>query len=286
MLHHARLHARRHTRLRHILLSLFLVISAATAAADTAADTAPLRVMLLSGDNNHNWKLTTPELCAILAEGGRFRVDVVDDVAALQASDFASCDVIVSNYNTFKNPLPVDKVWGAAVREAFLAHVRGGRGFVVVHAGSSSLYDWPEYQKLSITSWTPGVTSHGKPHAARVTFDGAGADHPVTRGLPPFWTHDEYWENLVVQPGATALANVRTNAKYNSRGGPAPILFARDYGKGRALCLLLGHDVLAMRNPGFRTLFKRGVEWAATGTVTIPADKNWPTTEAAATTAR
>jgi type 1 glutamine amidotransferase len=265
-----------------IRLALFLaaMVLPAGFAPMLRAEAAPLRVMLLSGANNHNWRLTTPELRAVLREGGRFRVDVVEDVAALKPEDFAPYDVIVSNYNTFKNPVPVDQVWGAAVRAAFLGHIRGGRGFVVVHAGGCSFSDWPEYQQLAATTWTLGTTKHGKRHAAPVSF--TEADHPVTRGLAPFWTHDEFWENLVVQPGALALAKVKTNKKYNSSGNSGPILFATEFGRGRGFCLLLGHDVTGMRNPGFRTLLKRGTEWAATGKVTIAPDANWPATEAAA----
>jgi type 1 glutamine amidotransferase len=258
------------------------------------AEDAPLRVMLLSGANNHNWRLTTPELCAVLRECGRFHVDVAGDVAALKPDDFAPYDVIVSNYNTFKvvtiedngkrvrafDSAPVDKIWGAPVRAAFLEHIRKGRGFVVVHAGSCSFYDWPEYQRLAATAWMLDTTKHGQRHAAPVTF--TGTDHPVTRGLAPFWTYDEFWEDLVVQPGALALAEARTNAKYNASGNPGPILFATELGRGRGFCLLLGHDVPAMRNPGFRTLLKRGTEWAATGGVTIAPDTNWPATEEAA----
>ena len=45
---------------------LFLVLLAHTATA------APVRVLLLSGQNNHDWKKTTPVLQAALEECGRF----------------------------------------------------------------------------------------------------------------------------------------------------------------------------------------------------------------------
>lgn len=266
-------------RIRDRLLAAILGLTACCVSTLQAGDT-PVRVMLLSGANNHNWRLTTPELCAALGECGRFQVDVIDDVAALRPADFAPYDVIVSNFNTFKNPGPADRTWNAAVRAAFLEHIGSGRGFVVVHAGSSSFDDWPEYQRLTVTSWTRGTTRHGQRHAAPVSFDGTA--HPVTRGLAPFWTYDEFWENLVVQPGAQALASVTPSPQYRGGGKPAPIVFATDFGHGRGFCLLLGHDVTAMRNPGFRTLLKRGIEWAATGKVTLAPDANWPATEAAA----
>ena len=42
------------------------------------------------------------------------------------------------------------------------------------------------------------------------------------------------------------------------------------YLRGRTLYSTLGHDVKAQELPGFSTTFKRGVEWAATGTVKEP----------------
>jgi type 1 glutamine amidotransferase len=48
-----------------------------------------------------------------------------------------------------------------------------------------------------------------------------------------------------------------------------PIVFVKPYGKGRVVHNLLGHDTRARENPAFQTLLRRGVEWAATGKVTL-----------------
>ena len=42
------------------------------------------------------------------------------------------------------------------------------------------------------------------------------------------------------------------------------------YGQGRVVMITLGHDLLAMTQPGFNELFTRASEWAATGAV-LPA---------------
>lgn len=241
---------------------------------------APVRVMLLSGDNNHAWRETTPALEAILAEGGRCRVDVVNDVARLGPEAFAACDVVLSNYNTFKEQKPTDAIWRAEVRAAFVARIRQGGGMFIVHAGSSGFYDWREFQLLAMTSWTLGTTRHGLRHAARVEF--SPIDHPITRGLPTFWIFDEFWEDLVVQPGATVLATVTPSPEFKGSGRPQPTLFATEFGGGRAVTLLLGHDVAAMRNPAFRTLLVRGAEWAARGTASVAPPAGWPDDRAAA----
>ena len=44
----------------------------------------------------------------------------------------------------------------------------------------------------------------------------------------------------------------------------------RHYGEGRVVATGLGHGPKAIGHPGFRALFTRGAEWAATGEVTLP----------------
>jgi type 1 glutamine amidotransferase len=41
------------------------------------------------------------------------------------------------------------------------------------------------------------------------------------------------------------------------------------FGKGRVVYTTLGHDVKALEPPGVAAVFTRGVEWAATGAVTL-----------------
>jgi type 1 glutamine amidotransferase len=49
------------------------------------------------------------------------------------------------------------------------------------------------------------------------------------------------------------------------------------YGKGRVFHTPMGHDLEAMRCKGFITTLQRGIEWAATGQVTLPLPTDFPT---------
>ena len=56
--------------------------------------------------------------------------------------------------------------------------------------------------------------------------------------------------------------------------------WVRNYGKGRVYTTMLGHTWKNEPNPNledlyFQALLARGVEWAATGKVTLPADLGW-----------
>lgn len=253
-----------------------LCLLLATAITCFAADGNKPRVLVLSGANNHDWKTTTPAIKAALEERGRFLVDVEEKATEMTPEAFAPYEVILSNFNTFGKDAPLKKEWEPATRKAFLDHIAKGRGLVIVHAGSSVFYDWPEFQNLACGTWKNG-TNHGAIHVARVTF--ADTESPVTKGLAPFWIRDEFWQNVLAAPGAKPLASVTPDPAFKGSGKPENILFTTESGGGRGFAIFLGHDATVMKNTAWKTLLQRGTEWAATGKVTIPPAKDWPSTK-------
>jgi uncharacterized protein len=223
--------------------------------ADAAPSAEPqLRVLILSGQNNHEWRQTTPKLKSILAGSGRFTVDVTEHPEKCDARTFAPYDVLLSDWNTFGTPVVTN--WPEVTRAALLDFVRRGKGFVVVHAGGSSFYDWPEYQQVVGGFWKLGETSHGAPHEFTVK---ASADHPVTGGVAPFKTTDELWVRPGLAPGVRVIAT----------GDDQPVALTTAFVKGRGFTILMGHSAEFMNNPGFQALLLRGTEWACTGKVTV-----------------
>ncbi|MHC4198510.1 MAG: ThuA domain-containing protein [Planctomycetota bacterium] len=242
-----------------------------------ARDTAPLRVLVFTGRNNHDWRKTTPALKKIYEDSKRFVVELTDDPGSYDAADFAKYDVLVSNWSAF--PKLTAREWGADTEKAFLDFVRGGKGFVLFHAASATFHSWPEFQDLIAATWGKG-TGHGPYHAFKVTI--AERDHPVTRGMSGFRTTDELWHRMATRPTMKVLCTAFSDRKQRGSGKDEPVVIHTKLGKGRCFHLVLGHDVRAMQNVGWRTLMLRGTEWAATGKVTIPIPGNWPTARAAA----
>jgi type 1 glutamine amidotransferase len=225
----------------------------------------PVRVLILSGLNNHDWKSTTPKLEAILREAGRFAVEITERPDLLTTDFLAPFDVILSNWNAYgRDPAASD--WPASAKRAYLDFVRNGKGHVVVHAGSASFAAWPDYLKLTLATFKPGQTYHGPRHEFTVRID--APDHPVTRGLGPFRISDELWNRPGITGRPTVLASSYSSVETQGTGQWEPSVLAGTFGRGRTITILLGHDAKAMDNPGFRALLVRGVEWAATGFVT------------------
>jgi len=228
------------------------------AAVDNAC---PIRVLLLSGMNNHNWQETTPALKKIYEDSGRFTVDVIDTPLNCKEQSLDEYDVIVSNWTNFPAQ---ERVWGEQTEEAFLDFVRAGKGFVLFHAASACFYSWPEYHQLIGGTWGEN-TDHGPPHRFAVSIE--DKQHPVTRGMKDFAIADELWHRMELQPSAQILCRAFSAVDKGGTGEMEPVVIYTDFGKGRCFNLVLGHDTGAMSNVNWRTLMLRGTEWAATGSV-------------------
>lgn len=229
----------------------------------------PVRVLLLSGQNNHDWRRTTPKIKSLLETTGRFKVDVDERPDQLTAERLKPYDVIVSDWNSWDKGGNKSILWPEATKKAYVDFVRNGGGHVVVHAGSSSFPDWDEYLELTLATWKLGQTGHGPRHEFIVRID--AANHPITKGVADFKIHGELWHRPGIQDGITVLASAFSAKEQRGSGQDEPIAMVKQFGRGRSFTLLLGHAIDEMENPGFAVLLVRGTEWAATGRATVSA---------------
>jgi uncharacterized protein len=259
-----------------MLRRTFLAGAAALALAlpTLAADQGPIKVLIITGDHGHQWRETTPFLKDLLTKAG-MKVDVTETPARdLTSANLAKYDVLLLNYKDTKNGGP-DTRWSDENKKAFTEAVQGGKGLVVYHHASSaftsgSAFD-KDFEKVIAGGWRK-QGNHGKRHVFRVTV--RKADHPITQGMPAEFVHanDELYQNSVMFPESVVLATAFADAKLDPKnsGKHEPVVWVTTYGKGRVCENVLGHDVAAMKDPGFQTLLIRGVEWAATGTARTP----------------
>lgn len=226
----------------------------------------PIRVLLLTGKNNHNWKETTPVLEKMYKDSGRFSVDTTTEPGKFTAEMLKGYDVIVSNWTNW--PKVNEREWGAEADKAFMDFIRGGKGVVFLHAAGSVFYTWPEFRELSGAWWEMNQTGHGRVHEFTVKM--ADAEHPITRGLKAFQIRDELWHRMGTAGKLNVLCTAFSDKGNGGSGLDEPVVHWRTMEKGRCFYNVLGHDGAAMSTPGFQTLTLRGTEWAATGAVTIP----------------
>ena len=278
-------------------IALLVLISLAASTSFGAA----LRTLIIDGQNNHDWKSTTPVLKQILEESGLFEVDVATSPAkggdmSVFKPDFAKYRVLVSNYN--------GEPWASETQEAFAQFVRNGGGFVSVHAANNAFPEWAAYNEMiGLGGWggrdeksgpylrlrdgkfvpdpTPGRGgSHGAQHPFIMTT--RAASHPIMRGLPGQWMHaqDELYDRLRGPArNVTVLASALSTKETRGSGEDEPLLMTVSYGQGRVFHTALGHGLEAVNCVGFVVTLQRGTEWAATGQVTQKIPDNFPTAE-------
>ena len=272
----------------------------ATVLAALPLHAAALRALLIDGQNNHDYKSTTPHIKKVLEETGLFTVDIATapgkggDMSTFKP-EFKNYRVIISNYS--------GQPWSQETMDAFTAYVRGGGGFVSVHAADNSFPKWQEYNEMiAIGGWegrneksgpylrlrdgkfihdtTVGAGGHhGQQHA--FLMDTRTPAHPIMAGLPAQWMHakDELYDRLRGPAvNVTVLASAMSSKESGGSGEHEPLLLTTSFGQGRVFHTALGHnngkDITAQKCVGFIATLQRGTEWAATGKVTqkIPAD--------------
>ena len=283
--------------------SLLVIGSIATASA-----AEPLKLLIIDGQNNHDWKTTTPVLKAALEKAGRFDVSVATTPPNKQPKSawasfepkFTDFDVVLSNYN--------GELWPEPVRKDLEGYVAGGGGLVIVHAANNAFPQWPEFNRMIGLGWRdakfgdrltvskdgdivrteqgngPGA-GHGAQHEFNIVV--REPDHPVMDGLPKEWKHakDELYHG---QRGPAADVHILATAYSDPMTGGTdanePMVWWIPYGKGKVFTTVMGHAGYSMKCVGFQTIVARGAEWVATGKVTIPVPKVFPTAEKTAST--
>ena len=260
-----------------------------------------IKVLLIDGQNNHNWKATTPVLKKALESSGRFSVTVSTSPARNGSKDdwsewnpkFESFDVTLSNYN--------GQSWPAQLQESLENYVKGGGAFVVVHAANNSFSGWLEYNRMiGLGGWggrtekngpylyfndanklvrdpRPGRGgSHGAQHEFTVKL--RQKDHPIVKGMPAEWKHakDELYDSL---RGPADKVEVIATAYSSKSKRHEPMIMTISYGKGRVFHTPMGHADYSMRCVGFQDVLRRGTEWAVTGKVTQDLSKEFPSAD-------
>jgi type 1 glutamine amidotransferase len=228
-------------------------------AAGAAEKPAPIRVLLITGDDVdvHPWREMSETTREILIKTGKFDVRVCEDPYILESETaLKAYDVIA--FTIFSRR--VSMLPGQA-QENLLNFVKGGKGFFVQHLASASFAKWDEFGKLCGRKWVMGTSGHG-PRSV-FTAKVVNKEHPITAGLGDFKVDDELYAKLQ----GTGDINVLVEADSDWSNKTEPLVFTLSYGKGRVVHNAFGHDRKALMTPNVQKIIARGAEWAATGKV-------------------
>src|SRR4029077_18480169 len=93
-------------------------------AGSAPAQTPKIQVLIITGQNGHDWRATTPVLRKLLDDTKRFEVRVSEEFRGAGPETLAPYDLVVLNYYDGNKPA---LRWGTRADNALLDFVRGGK---------------------------------------------------------------------------------------------------------------------------------------------------------------
>ncbi len=202
------------------------------------------------------WSGHQPEQCAgvvaaMLEEDG-FRVYVENSTEAFADPGLSAMSLIVPICTMSKiEKEEIDNLSRA---------VKGGVGLAGFHGGMGDAFrEAVEYQFMCGGQW---VAHPGNIIDYRVNV--TKPDDPIMRGIEDFpYRSEQYY--MHVDPSNEVLATTRFSGEHADwiEGVVMPVVWKRHHAKGRVFYSSLGHVAAEFEVPQMRTIFRRGMQWAA-----------------------
>ncbi len=264
-----------------------------------------LNVLILSGhmtrehDNEHrSFRQHNRWLTTLLEDTGRFRVRVIEDPRGLGADIIDRYDVVLVVFEGRDGYHERAVGFGAQTDAALLRFVHDdGKGIVWFHGSAAQEDSWgypEEYNVMRGSRLTVAGGLRPRPWGEALLRT-ASPRHPITEGITDTWTvtGDDILVGVEILDGAQVLLTTFDDlesyekapmwpmshypvaippsgiADLPGMNTDQPIAWINEYGAGRSFTITIGHDIDTFRRIEFIRMFPRGVEWAATGAVSL-----------------
>jgi cytochrome c len=243
---------------RRLAFCLVLVLATVGFSAVPAQAQASFNVLVFSKTAGFRHDSIPAGITAIQQLGAQnnFTVQATEDSAQFTTANLSRFQAVIWLSTT-------GDVLNASQQAAFEAYIRGGGGYVGIHAASDTEYDWQWYGNLV------GAYFASHPANQNATVRIEDASHPSTAGLPTAWNRFDEWYNFRTNPRAqTRVLAVLDESTYTggTMGGDHPITWCRGYDGGRSWYTGMGHTQASFTEAHFRTHLLGGIRYAAQGT--------------------
>ncbi|NKB71086.1 MAG: carbohydrate-binding protein [Candidatus Latescibacteria bacterium] len=240
---------------RILVVFLLLVLSAGTIRAqDSPFVDQQVKVLVFSKTAGFRHDSIADGIAAIEALGrdAGFAVEATEDAGRFNDAGLAPYRAVVF-LNTTGNILNSDQ------EAAFQRYIRGGGGYMGVHAAADSEYDWAWYGDLL------GAYFANHPAIQEAQIQVADRVHPATAHLPARWQRRDEWYNYRVNPrGRVHVLATLDEGSYQGgeHGQDHPIAWCHDFDGGRSWYTGGGHTRDSYADPLFRRHLLGGIEYA------------------------
>jgi len=198
----------------------------------------------------HDSITTAREVMASLSAANGLTVTATEDLSTISVSSLSNFDVVMFANTSGELPFSTDQ------RNALLAFVNGGKGFVGTHSATDTLREWPEYGRL-VGSY---VIDHPWTQQARVLVE--DASHPATFIRDTFALEEEFYV-FGDNPRARVQVLLRLDSSSVGATGDYPLAWVQSSGSGRSYYNALGHFPNTWRDVRYQQQLIAGIRWAA-----------------------
>lgn len=141
---------------------------------------------------------------------------------------------------------------------ALQEYIRGGGGFVGIHAATDTEYEWPWYNKLV------GAYFLSHPEQQKATINVVDKKHPTTAFLPEKWERTDEWYNFKdISDNIKVLAYLdETSYKGGANGEKHPFIWYQEFEGGRSFYTGVGHREDNYSEPLVIQHIIAGIIWA------------------------
>jgi type 1 glutamine amidotransferase len=216
------------------------------------ASTPPIRALVFSATAGfrHDSIATAREVMASIGPANSITPTATEDLSAFTASNLANYDVVMFAMTSGELPFTAEH------KNAILAFVNNGKGFVGVHSATDTLREWADYGLL-VGAY---VVDHPWTQPARVIVE--DATHPATGIRDSFQLEEEFYV-FGSNPRGRVHVLLRLDAASVGTSGDFPLAWAQSFGSGRAYYNALGHFPSTWRDARFQSQMIAAIKWAA-----------------------
>ncbi|MDD3726301.1 MAG: ThuA domain-containing protein [Candidatus Ratteibacteria bacterium] len=193
------------------------------------------------GPEFHPTEWAGQKLKEVLQRDGRFSLDMTSNLDVFATLPSSGYDAVVVYTTGFQDDLTPER------EEGLLNFIKSGGGFVGIHSATDSFRGSRKYIEMINGEFL----THPEHHEFSVSV--VDSSHYITIRMPDsFSLYDEMYHLQNYNPEKSKLL-----FKTLWQGKEVPVVYTRDYGKGKVVYISLGHTREAWNHPEFQKILVR-----------------------------
>ncbi|MEM1085078.1 MAG: ThuA domain-containing protein [Verrucomicrobiota bacterium] len=198
---------------------------------------------------------------------GAFEAVISDDLANFEPGTIDQFDAILflnTTQNVFKGAEDEKRL-----QDSLMKFIKGGKGFVGIHAATDTLYNWPEYGEMmngyfNGHPWNAGTRVH-------IKVEPGQEEHPLVAmfGGEPLEFKEEIYQLKDPYDSSKVEMLLRLDPEKSDKvkgikrtDNDFGVAWARNWGEGRVFYCSLGHNHDIYWHPKVLRHYLAGIQWA------------------------